>query len=374
MKTWIKVLLGITLSFMCLFTCVGYASVTSNMYISGDVEVSPPKAIFIYDIRNVQTSGATIVTTPVNIGFPSTKVMSEITFSKRNSYVTFEVAIKNLTEFSQYFDMLEEYSEMEGVSGSFSYASVDWTVVPSQGTEIKAGENLTFTVTLKYVGTNTNQTRKMLHEFDFVMDSEDLTQAVSKGVTDKFADILNNNLEESISYTYNGEKITVNKNNTYQAVMEHMETNPSGAYIGNLAGADGDDKALLTALFEGALTFEVGNEEVPITVMVKQKNVYDTTASELVLYITADDLSESRAYVPVYSVVFTQNSDGKWIQVGDILEGEAQVIAYDGWEAILGIGSGSFNTETWRSTQAYYGVSTGSGIDAIMNGYEARNP
>jgi len=369
MKTWMKVLLVTSLSFICVFTSLGYAQLTDDLTVRGYAEASPPNAIFILGISNVQTSNATINTTPINIGYPSTKVMSEIVFGGRNASVTFDVLIVNGTEFDQYFDVLEEYSEMEGVEGAFSYANIDWSCSVAQGTKISSGENMTFTITLIYTGRNTNQTRKMLHEFDFVLNSDDLTEAVSKGVTDKFADILNNRLEEDITYTYNGTDITVSKDNTYQEVIDHMESDSSGSYIGNLMGADGDDKALLTALFEGALTFNVGNEEVPVTVMIKQKNVYGTSANEMVLYITADDLSAWSSYVPVYSAVFSQNESGDWIQIGDIYAGEAQTNNYSGWW-----GSGSFNTESWRSTEAYYGVASGSGINAVINGYVAQNP
>lgn len=365
---WAKALLGLTLSIMSLFTCVGYATISSDLTVEAEVHIIPPNAMFISEIINVQTSGATITTSPVNIGHPSTKVMSEITFSGRNSYVSFDVRVVNGTQFSQFFDVLEEYPEIEGLADSFSYANIDWSVSPGQGTEVKPGEKILFTVTLTYTGRSTNQTRKMLHELDFVLDSNDLTQAVSKGVTDKFADILNNRLEDEVTYTYNNEEITVDPSNTYQTVIDNMESDTSGNYIGNLMGADADDKALLTALFEGALTFNVGNEEVPITVMIKEKNVYGSSEKDLVLYITADDLSATWSYVPVYAVVYSKSVDGEWVQTGDIFAGEARTNNYSGW-----YGSGSFNTETWRSTETYYGVATGSGISAVMNGYTEQN-
>jgi len=371
MKAWMKILLGVLLSFMCIFTSLGYAQTTTDLRVEGEVEIKPPNAIFIAEISNVQTSGATFTTSPVNIGYPSTKVMSEVTFDGRNSWVSFDVLIVNGTDFDQIFDKLEEYASLEGVEGSFSYTNVDWESSVAQGTEMNPGDKLRFNVTLTYTGRSTNQTRKMLHEFDFVLNSNDLTQAASKSVTDKFADILNNRLEDDITYEYGGEEITVTTDKMYETVIEHMEYDRSGTgnYIGNLMGADGDDKALLTALFEGALTFNVGNEEVPITVMIKEKNVYDTDEKEMVLYITADDLTAYSSYVPVYAAVYSKNASGVWEQVGEIFAGEAQTNSYSGWP-----GSGSFNTERWRSTQVYYGVAVRSGINAVMSGYKAQNP
>jgi hypothetical protein len=297
--------------------------------------------------------------------------MSEVIFGGKNASVTFNVQIMNGTAITQYFDVLKEYTSMDGVEGSFSYSKVDASTSVSQGTRLASGEKMTFTVTLNYTGSGTNQQRRMLHEFIFVLHSDELTQAVSKGVTDKFADVLNNRLEEDITYDYNGTDITVDNANTYQAVVDHMESDSSGKYIGNLKGANGDDKALLTALFEGALTFTVGNEEVPITVMVKEKNVYGDSNSEkeMVLYITADDLSTRFGSAPVYAAVFTKTASGTWEQIGDIFAGKASINGYSGsW-----LGTGSFNTESWESTQEYYGVTAGNGINAVINGYISKN-
>lgn len=274
----------------------------------------------------------------------------------------------NGTDFHQYFDVLEEYAAIEGIDDPFSYNNIDWSVSVPQGTKLSPGQTMTFTVTLTHTRSSTDQIRDMLHEFDFVMNSSDLTQAVSKGVTDKFADILNNDLNEDITYNYNGNEITIESDNSYQTVINHMENDDTGNYIGNLMGADADDKALLTALFEGALTFNVGNEEVPVTVMIKEKDVNESGEAEMVLYITADDLSATWSYVPVYAAVFSKDGSGDWVQIGDIFAGEARTNNYSGW-----FGSGSFNTESWRSTQVYYDVASRSDIKDVISGYISKN-
>ena len=377
MKAWMKALLSIALSLMCLFTCVGYAAISDELDILGEVNIVPPEAIFILEIGNVVTNNATVNISPYNPDHPSTKFISNITFGGRNASVTFDVLVKNGTKFDQYFDQVEDFEELEGIEGSFSFANIQATATPGQGTLVPAGGTQKFTVTIKFTGSNSisNKTRYMLHELNFVIDSKDLTEAVSKGVTDRFKDILNNHLESDVTYQYgNSNPITVSKENTYDAVVDNMEIDRnSGNYIGNLNGADADDKALLTALFDGALTFKVGNEEVPITVMIKNKNVYDDSANEMVLYITADDLQTTEE-VPVYLAVYSYNEETyEWEQVGDILEGEATVNSYSGLPFGWG-GRGSFNTESWVSTKAYYNVAMGSKIDAVMNGYEKLNP
>ncbi len=370
MKTWTKVVIGVALSFMCIFVSLGYAQLSTELTIKGSANIAPPNSIFIYEITDVVTSGATLTTSPVSIDFPSTKVLSEITFSGKGSYVTFNVHMLNGTLVDHIFDILEEMSTMTDGS-ELSYAGVDWTVSPGQGTVVKAGQMTTFSVTLKYTGSGTNQTRKMLHNFNFELNSDDLTQIVSKGVTDRFADILNNMLEEDVYYEYDGKTNRVSKDSTFSAIDANMEGSKpswfsSGRYIGNLTGADADDLALMDALFGDTLTFPIDGKEEPITVMVKEKNVVGSSDLDMVLYITGDKLSATYTYVPVYAVVFSKNADGVWEQQGDIFAGEARTNNYSGT-----YGSGSFDTETWRSKQVYYGKAVRSSIAAVMDGYES---
>lgn len=372
MKTWAKVAIGMALSFMCIFVSLGYAQLTDELTITGTANAAPPNDIFIYDISNVVTSGATLTTSPVSVDYPSTKFLSEITFSKNGSYVTFDVQILNGTLVDHIFDILEELSAMTDGSTGLSYAGVDWTVSPTQGTVVKAGQMMKFKVTLKYTGSGTNQKRKMLHNFNFELNSDDLTQVVSKGVTDRFADILNNRLEEDVYYEYNGETVHILKGSTFNAIDKNMEGSKpswlsSGRYIGNLTGADKDDLALMNALFGDTLTFPIGGKEEPITVMVKEKNVVGSDDLDMVLFITGDKLSATYTYVPVYAVVFSKNANGVWEQQGDIFAGEARTNNYSG-----GYGNGSFDTESWRSTQVYYGKAAKSNIKNIMQGYEAQ--
>ena len=64
------------------------------------------------------------------------------------------------------------------------------------------------------------------------------------------------------------------------------------------------------------------------------------------LYITADPLTTAGASVPVYVVVYTKDRNSNtWYQLGTTYKGTATVVSYVG-----GSGTGSFNTDTWRST------------------------
>lgn len=374
MKKWLKILIGLALSLMTCMTCVGYAALATTLELNGLVQVDAPNAIYVTDISNVRLTNVTATTEPINVDFPSAKLMSDLTYGTQGASVSMEVTLYNGTPVDQIFDVLVEHEGSSTATDVFDYTDVKWSVEPGQGTVVPTGQSVTFSVTYAYDGNNTNQRRNSLYSFRFVMTSEDLTQAVSRSVTDRLAAILNNDLAEDVTYTYNGRTYTISKDASYNAIDNNMEGNVAGSgwnstgrYMGNLSGADADDKAILTALFGNELTFKVGDEEVPITVMIKEKDVYGDGTLDMVLYITADDLSQRTTYVPVYSVVFSQDTNGTWVQIGEIFAGEAETNAYSGWP-----GSGSFDTETWRSTEAYYGQRTGLGIDDLMDIYSGR--
>lgn len=352
MKKWTKALLMIALSLMCLFTCVGYAALSDTLTIQGEVEVTIPDAVFIAEISNVQTNGATIIQSPVNIGYPSTKVLSEVTFNGDKTTITFDVLVVNGTQFPQIFNVLKEYETSDEVTGGFSYGDVKPSASLKQGEVIQPGTSKQFTVTLMYDPWrfSSSATRRMFYELDFVLDSSDLTQAVSLGLTDQFKKIINDDT-------------------SYNEIIGSMNDGYGGGFVGNVSGADPEDSELLARLFEGKLTFSVGNEDVPVTVIIKQEKVYGSDENELVLYFTADSLSERGAYPPVYAVVFSQNADGDWIQIGDILAGTARVWGYASSDMF---GTGSFSTNYWRSSAEYYGVASGSNLSTIMSAYDAQ--
>ena len=63
MENWKRVVLGVVLSFMAFFTCIGYAALEDTLTITGTVNASMPEGIFITNIEHVSGTdlGASIV-------------------------------------------------------------------------------------------------------------------------------------------------------------------------------------------------------------------------------------------------------------------------------------------------------------------------
>ena len=390
MSKWTKILCLILAPLGVVFCFVGYAALTTTLTIEGTAEATPPDAIYITEIWDIQYTGASTVNAdgaPTRVAFPSTKFLSNIKFDSAGSTVSFMVRIKNGTSYNQIFDILKSYSELEGVGAGYDSSKITADAGIEQGVVIPAGEEIECRVVL--TADARGIARHMLYEFQFVLNSADLTEKISVRVTDRFAKILNNELEE-ITYSYEYRRYpwssaqtvteTVEAGKSYEAITgSNMNDSDSGDYIGNVDGAQAVDIALVNGLFGGELLLDINGEERPVTVMVKKQMVYNNdSVEEMVLYLTADTLDSGRVNgqdpeAPVYVAVFAQktrtdangNPVTKWEQVGPIFAGKARQTNYYGFS-----GTGSSNTDYWVTTEEYNGIAAGATLSAVMAGVE----
>ena len=94
MRRSIKIALCAALSFMCIFSCFGFAALTDTLSISGNAKAEPPNTVFITD--------ATVVST--NVSNESHEVIMptnlKCSFSgARNRSVTYMITVKNNTPY-----------------------------------------------------------------------------------------------------------------------------------------------------------------------------------------------------------------------------------------------------------------------------------
>lgn len=370
MKLWLKLILGITLSLMCLLTCVGYAQLTDELKISGSAEYEPPKAVYITSVTSSGTNGATGT---VN-NFTMTVVNSKTNLGTngRNT-VTYRVTVYNNT------DIDYGYNGMIYTTGATTY---DNTAIKTMAdierrTVVSPGQYLSFDVTVSYknnsASSNTYLNSVITYEFlplDQIPENED--EIAVNGVLEQFRDILNNDVD---LYPQ-----------SYQALIDQMNAYNSNdrnnsSYIGNVEGASDADTELLDTLFTGTLSLNINGEEKPVRLMIKNEAVDGNTSNgnEMVIYMTTDDLQKSGWFssstAPVYVAVFTNGGDGNWMLIGDMYLGDATIKQYNGWP-----GSGSFDTDTWAAqsqtftvTDKYsYSISSKATIETITQATDTK--
>lgn len=345
MKIWIKVLSGIALSFMCLFVCVGYASVTEQLIVVGEVEAVPPKAVFITTITTDGTNGGNATVNSYSL----TVVNSMVNLSQnKKGTAKFTVTVYNNT------DVTQGYNAMIYTLGEETYDNENIVVTPQieRRTAVEPNEYLTFEITVEYKDaskiTDTVLNSVITYEFLPLDDiPEDEGEIAVSGVLEQFRKILNNEVTgRPLSYSE-----LIGQMNQYSA----NDRNDS-SYIGNVDGASNNDIALLDGLFQGQLNLNINGTDTPVTVLIKNEEVDGNTANgnEMTIYMTTDDLQKTSSgwfspteYAPVYAAVFRKETleDGteKWSQIGDMYLGSAEIKRYDGWP-----GSGSFDTDNWR--------------------------
>lgn len=376
MKEWTKFILGISLSLMCLFSCIGYAALSDSLSIIGTAKTDIPSGLFI---TNIYADGTTRVDDYDVSYLPySTTVDSMIDRSSSGSgTVTYKITVLNNTKLTYSYRGIYYQTNLTGYNGNnyvgTSNGNQKIGVVCSLATEtaenkkVAPGETLEFTV--KYtVGSwlSSSTDWKTLINFQFGINVDGEKEALEV-IEDKFLNILNT------SSTY--EQLIDALDNKFDGRQEWTSN-----YIGNVKGSSSEDSVAVNTLFAGQLQITVGKDQMDATVMIKHENLDGSTLTgddyvatntsnggvfrgygcEMTLYLTVDPLTSAGRYVPVYVVVFTCDRDengnkiSDWYRIGTTYAGEANVVTYNG-----GNGTGSFVTDNWRADAATYEIIEG---------------
>ena len=380
-----KILLCIVLSFMTCFLSIGYAAVSTELNISGDAQYYLPP---LY-ISNVEWIDGTGVLDSEDHAVDTTLDSTLRLASNASSNLVLAVTVKNRT------NDIYGYSGTTAESGSYSNNNITYGIYSNEActtrlakktelhpeTTAEGEDGLTFYVEFSYKAgykpSSTEELRSLLSfHFQTPIDSIIDDSAVSNAV-DKFYDILNDHINDK----------------DYHPLIDIMNTGNRDrniSYVGNVAGADPNDITEVENLFDGQLKVNIEGEEKEVKFLLKRENIDGKTETggqdvlnyrdnngdqrvtgwEMVMYMTTEDLVRDKnwlglpktTYKTVYAIVFTSYDGGiTWEQLGEMYQGEAQVVRYDGWN-----GDGSFTTDKWRSTKVYYGVPTGSSIEALL--------
>ena len=367
MKTWAKAVLSISLSLMCLLTCVGYAAMTDSMEIEGKVKIEIPSGLFITRIDEVSKSNNMSVKSKYYIEYSTTvkSVLQKTTNSTSN--VVFEIEVLNNTEHEYAYRGLyymSSYGQNSYVSTSNASNKLGVVVSFPNGQIVGPGETLVFRVTYtidRRIYADTQLDTMLNFQFGINVDSIDKAYDI---VHDKFLDILN-------------------VKTTYEELVKVLDDKFDGEqtwtsnYIGNVGNAVDNDMMTVETLFAGQLTMMVNGKAQKAWVMIKHEDVDGNELTgddyklnynqygeithkgcEMTLYMTVDPLDKANGWAPVYVTVFTCDRDAsgrqisEWYQVGSSYYGQANIVGYRGESG----GTGSFVTDNWKSYASTYQV------------------
>ena len=368
MKPWIVCLICISLSIACLFTCVGYASVTKELTVQGKAKLDIPEGLFIIGIKTLGSNNLDVFS--VSYTEYSTTVNSIISRKKNGGLysVTYEITVLNNTKYEYAYRGLyymNSYGSNSYVSTSNSNDKLGVVTTFNNGSIVSAnGGKLTFQVTYT-IGSNIkdNLTLDTLLNFQFGINVDSIDKAYDI-VHNKFLDILNTK-------------------STYDQLVDVLDDKFDGSqtwtsnYVGNVGNAVDNDMMSVETLFAGQLTMIVNGKPQKAWVIIKHEDLDGNTMTgddytvkynqygdvthqgcEMTLYMTVDPLSTQYGWAPVYVTVFTCDRDatgrivGDWYQVGSSYYGQANIVGYRGESG----GTGSFVTDNWKTYATTYQV------------------
>ena len=342
-----NILISIFIVFVMGFISLGYASLTKEMNISGELEVvAPPyQGVYITEVELISTSGAT----SVDFEFIHPTIFKNtVSANQMNSSVTYRVTVHNNTDYTQWYRgtlyMYEEVSNglinsANGIKILTKDKVTDTTSTFDISHWVPAQQYRSFYVTYNY-GTAASGTRTNLINFDFGFRID--------RVYDGFLEVLN---DKSPGGGY--ETISGAFNDNYKE--NHTTT------LGNV----GDDKEVFDQLFGSNITLEVDGVEKPVTIIIRRENIdnnktgdeYNSSGApkgcEYTVYITVDDVSAPGGKVTVYATTYSCGEDGVWKQLGHMYEGTANKKDYD---TSTGTYEGGFDVYDWIAKPNVYEV------------------
>ena len=92
-------MIGISLSFMCLFSFIGYAAISGNLLIHGSTEIKPPKYDDIAITEIIACSGTSATQTSSHV--PLTNIKSTIT-GEAGQQIVYKITVHNYSETETY--------------------------------------------------------------------------------------------------------------------------------------------------------------------------------------------------------------------------------------------------------------------------------
>lgn len=330
------------ISFFVIITlsiCIGYASLSSNLSVSGSASAEPSNYEGVY-IKNVEIVGTANTTYSKNEYILPLTHDIIVTPKASGVSMTYKITVHNNSSVNQWYlgwEKLDDVGQnaliggVNGISITTRDHASDSGATFNTDDWIPPDTERDFYVTYTYgQAAQTTCATKLKFRFDVKIDA----------VHDEFLAVLNS-IKVSDSYEY--------LSNIFNEVY---------AESGKVSISSESHPEVFEALF-GDLHVTIDGEVKEASVVIRRENVDKKssgdsysgggpTGCEYSLYITLDGLTPGSTET-VYAVAYSQGSLGdEWYQVGDLYEGTAQVNA-----------NGELDYSTWKATEKTYVVADG---------------
>ena len=344
MKLLLKSMLSITLSLMCIFTCLGYALVSGNLIARGSAQMD---AVYpdVY-ISNYAYYGEGV--TVENIATSGTVLSAKLTGSDTVGLVTFWITVKNISDIYYVYERTIDGAEA-GIDGVYSDTDIQYQMYdirPMDPVNINGGErNFSVAITVPAGVTADNYILNFKFVERFSQPGEEFfpedmpEQEVS--LAQRLSDILNNQYPK-----INGKS---SRDFLIEDTIQVRWEDGAPPYVGSM---DKNYESQIDALFGDVM------KDSNLSFILKNEFLNDDWYSEIALYSTSDPLDSSAQWggegvVCVYVTVFTPVIDSNWNIIGYTMVCEA-VRGYC-YEVRYGTDdpTPSFSTDEWKEDVGY---------------------
>lgn len=339
MKAWMKTALCISLSFMCLFCCVGFAALSTELSVGGAADVTPVYPdVYITGITPAASAGVTVT------GHVGTVMTAKVTGS---GTATFTVNVKNISGTVYLFDRVIDGAEA-AIEGAYAGTEITWELNGiAQKDEIAPdGGTLSFDVTITVPEGVTADYYILKFNFvdKFAIPEDYFPEEMPDGeisLVQRLSDILNNKYKTAI--------VTNSRSYLIDETIQVRWSEGAAPYVGSM---DKDFAEQIDALFGDVLY------DSTLSFLLKNEDLNWDGYNEIALYSTSDPLDSTSEWpsgvVCVYITVFTPVIDEQKNVIGynmvcESLHGYAAEVRYGQNDL-----TPSFSTDHWRDNVGYW--------------------
>ena len=342
-----KIFVCILLSLSFAFISVGYAAISDNLSIIGNVRVE-------YEFIGIYISGIDLVSSSSGVEINDyhsvhpTSISTNVN-SQSGGSVTYKVTVCNNSDVTYWYlgqkYMTNGANALLGASSGITVVTKndrnDSTSTFNNNDWVPAMTERVFYVTYTY-GPDARGDLTNLINFEFGIKID--------AISDHFLRVLNDKTSE-YGYYY------------LSNAFDEKYAEDGSTVIGNV----GDEQIIFDNLFGRNLKVNLDGTEKSVTVMVCRENVDRKTTGDAykpsgpsgcdyTVYVTVEDLDPPSGKAEVFAVSYMLGSNGKWKQVGQLYTGEANMVDYDKSTSDY---EPAFDVHNWKATPKEYKVADG---------------
>ncbi len=347
-----KMLVWILLPLMCVTLICGYAMLSDDLSVSGEVAANgkPYEGVYISDVSVYSENGASSVSCSYYL--PTNLSVTADPFAVGGS-ITYKITVHNNTDVTYWYirpDFVTDF-ESNSLIGQANGITVVTKDHPNDTTQTFNSDDWIPPQTYRdfyvtYIFRSDAQvypSTLINYLFGIKMDA----------VHDQFLAVLNDSAPGG-GYEYLSQKFNEKYAETGETVIANI----------------GEEEEIFNTLFGSDLTVSVDGVELPVTIMVRRENVDGRNTGddyagsgtpagcEYTVYITVDPLDSPTGEAIVYAVSYSNGgaAGNTWYQLGQLYEGTADVTDYDG--ETFGM-QGAFDVYSWIATPNRYEAANG---------------